>query len=52
MHTKLYFIDSQLAISPKPRGGEDLAEEVAHWASEGISLVVRFHEVEGKIKNK
>jgi protein-tyrosine phosphatase len=40
MHTKLYFINTQLAISPKPRGGEDLAEEVLHWKKEGISLVI------------
>ncbi|MCU0392327.1 MAG: dual specificity protein phosphatase family protein [Thermoflexibacter sp.] len=40
MHTKLYFIDKQLAICPKPRGGEDLAEEVLYWKKEGISLVI------------
>jgi hypothetical protein len=34
MHTKLYFIDNQLAISPKPRGGEDLAEQQERWLGE------------------
>lgn len=40
MLTKLYFIDKQLVICSKPSGGEDLAKEVAHWASMCINVVV------------
>ncbi len=34
----------RLAFSPRPRGGEWLAEEVAHWRAAGVDTVVSLVE--------
>ena len=39
MNSDIYWIDSQLAISARPRGGDWLAGEVAHWAEAGVDVV-------------
>src|SRR5947209_4797629 len=44
MKTKLYVIDGpwpgQLAIVPRPRGGDWLEDEVADWKKAGLDIVV------------
>ena len=44
MHTDLFWIEGpwagRLAIMPRPRGGDWLADEVRHWQRSGVSTVV------------
>ena len=44
MNTKLYWIEGpwpgRLAVSPRPRGGEWLEDEIRAWSLSGISVVV------------
>jgi len=44
MNTKLYWIEGpwrgRLAVSPRPRGGDWLEDEIRAWSRSGISVVV------------
>lgn len=44
MNTKMYWIEGpwpgRLAISPRPRGGEWLKDEIRSWSQSGIDVVV------------
>lgn len=46
MNTNLYWIEGpwtgRLAISPRPRGGEWLDDEILAWSAAGIDVVVSF----------
>lgn len=50
MKTELYWIDGpwpgRLAIMPRPRGGDWLADEVQSWRRAGIDLIVSLLEPE------
>jgi protein-tyrosine phosphatase len=48
MATRLYWVPGpwkgRLALSPRPRGGDWLGDEVAEWKRSGVSLVVSLLE--------
>jgi protein-tyrosine phosphatase len=50
MHAKVYWIETpltgRLAIVPRPRANDWLADEIAGWRAEGIDLVVSLLERE------
>ena len=48
MSTKLYWLDDKwpgrVAVSPRPRGGDWLSDDVAEWKRDGVSTVVSLLE--------
>ncbi len=48
MHSELYWIDTnttrQLAIMARPRAGDWLEREVAHWKHSGVEIVISLLE--------
>jgi protein-tyrosine phosphatase len=48
MHSELYWIDTgcalKLAIMARPRAGDWLEDEVAHWKRSGVEIVVSLPE--------
>jgi protein-tyrosine phosphatase len=48
MHSELYWIDTtstlQLALMARPRAGDWLEDEVAHWKRSGVGIVISLLE--------
>lgn len=42
MKTRIFWIEENLGIMPRPLGGDDLMEEIEHWKKLGVSTIVSF----------
>lgn len=46
MKTEIYWIESNLAILMRPRGGDWLTDEIRDWAEEGLDVIVSLLAVQ------